>query len=125
MVALRTGDASSAIRDIEAAAAVTSHELCGAVIFKAWNLPEALIAATRHHHDPMAAPEMHRDLAALVHLGAHVALAAGYTFALEPGPGAIDPAALTWLGLEDSALPAVSAELAERVAALDQALAGA
>jgi HD-like signal output (HDOD) protein len=44
------------IRELESAQAVVRHEECAAVIFEAWQLPESLIAATCHHHDPMMAP---------------------------------------------------------------------
>jgi HD-like signal output (HDOD) protein len=108
--------------DAPVACDIIGHEECAAVIFTAWNLPEQLIVATRHHHRPLAAPQTHRDLATLVHLGASLALTAGYTFALEPASMALDPAAIAQLGLEDDQIAAVAAALPERVAALDQAL---
>jgi len=111
--------------DVAAPPEFICHEECGAVIFAAWNLPEPLIVATRYHHRPLEAPPIHRDLAALVHLGASLALAGGYTFVLEPTSTPLDPAAIAQLGLEDDEIAAVAAALPERVAALDHALHGA
>jgi HD-like signal output (HDOD) protein len=111
--------------DVPHAPDIIGHEECAAVIFSAWNLPEPLIVATLHHHRPLAAPQAHRDLATLVHLGASLALAGGYTFALEPASMALDPAAIAQLGLEEDQIAAVAAALPERVAALDHALFGA
>lgn len=111
--------------DDPAARYMIGHEECAAVIFSVWNLPEPLIVATRHHHRPLAAPQTHRDLATLVYLGASIALAGGYTFALEPASVPLDPAAMAQLGLDEDQIAAVAAALPERVAALDQALFGA
>src|SRR5882762_6067389 len=40
-------------------------------------LPVSLLASVRHHHDPMGAPSAHRDLAALVNLGANLGVPLG------------------------------------------------
>jgi HD-like signal output (HDOD) protein len=116
---------TQSLRQLEVELAVAGHEECGAVVFAAWNLPDALIAATRHHHDPMAAPEAHRDLAALIHLGAHMALAAGFTFDLAPPGDPADPEAMTLLGLDADQIALQVAALPDRVAKLDEALSGA
>jgi HD-like signal output (HDOD) protein len=110
------------IRQLEAHLDVIGHEECGAVIFAAWNLPEPLIAAARHHHRPQESPQANRDLVALIHLGSHLALAAGYTFSLEPNTTPTDPSAIAQLGLDDDAIAAVAADLPERMTALDEAL---
>jgi HD-like signal output (HDOD) protein len=107
---------------LEAEQACVGHEECVAVIFEEWRLPEPLIMSTRHHHDPLAAPEPYRELAALISLGGTLALANGSAYALDPAPVAPNPAALASLGLSDEMLADVAATLPERIAQLKQAL---
>jgi HD-like signal output (HDOD) protein len=107
---------------LEARHAAVGHAECGAVIFEAWDLPESLIAATRHHHEPTAGADRHRELTALIALGASLARGAGFTFTLEPIPLASARSSMIELGLNDDELDAIAASLPERVAALTQAL---
>jgi HD-like signal output (HDOD) protein len=44
------------------------HAEIGGLLMENWRLPEQLVAALRFHHDPPAAPEEHRQMAAVVHL---------------------------------------------------------
>ena len=101
------------------------HERCAAVIFEAWNIPPSLVESARHHHDPAAAPEPHRALAALVNLGNHLGLTCGMTFPCEPVPGPRSAAALALLGLTDADVDAVAASLPQLATALHRALAAA
>jgi HD-like signal output (HDOD) protein len=110
------------IRSLEARLVAVGHEECGAVIFEAWELPESLIAVARHHHDPSAAPDAHRDLAALIDLSATAAQVAGFTFTLGPVPSICKSSSMTRLGLNQDEVAAVADSLQERVAILTQAL---
>lgn len=55
----------------------TCHGEVGQVLAKHWKLPEPLPTVIRHHHQPAKAPEEHRGLCYLVHLGDFVAMMAG------------------------------------------------
>ncbi|MGO8858275.1 MAG: HDOD domain-containing protein [Steroidobacteraceae bacterium] len=122
MIDLRKSDDTRDMRALESEYASVGHEECIAVIFEAWKLPESLIVATRHHHDPMAAIEPHRALAALINLGATLGLASGSTFTLEPAPIARNAAAMSWLGLNEEQVDEVAIALPGRVAELRQTL---
>jgi HD-like signal output (HDOD) protein len=122
MIDARRMDATGGIRRLEFEHAAVGHEECAGIVFDAWRLPEPLVAAVRHHHDPMSAPEVQRDLACLVGLGASLALACGNTYALEPAPAAIDKQAMAQLELEDEQLEDVAAALPARIAELRSAV---
>jgi HD-like signal output (HDOD) protein len=122
MIRLREAGDLRAMRALESDCAAIGHEDCVGVIFEAWQLPESLIAAARDHHDPMAAAPLHRELAALINLGATLALAGGSTFGLEPSPVARNASAMAWLELDDEQLDGVALDMRARVAALRSAL---
>lgn len=122
MIGERSRDPTRDMRILEDERAIVGHEQCIAAIFEAWQLPESLIAATRHHHDPMAAAEPHRRLAALVNLGATMGLAGGHTFTLEPAAVGRNAAAMQSLGLEDEDLDRIAIDLPQRVMELNRAL---
>ena len=84
MVQALNVDAGRGIRSLEADHSALFHEECVAVIFEVWQLPDMLIDAVRHHHEPSNAPSKHRDLAAIIHVGSHLARTCGHTFSLEP-----------------------------------------
>jgi HD-like signal output (HDOD) protein len=107
---------------LEGGRASIGHERCLEVVFMAWNLPDALVAACCHHHNPAEAPGAYGALASLVHLGACLALSSGHTWALEPMGHAPAPAALAILGIEAGELEHISATLPDRVLALQSAL---
>lgn len=122
MIRLReTGDVRD-MRSLEADCVTIGHEECVGIIFEAWQLPESLIAAARAHHDPMGVAAPHRDLAALIHLGAILGLSSGSTFGLEPSQVARNVPAMAWLQLDDEQLDAVAAALPAQVSALRSAL---
>ena len=50
------------------------HAMVGEALVQQWNLAPSLQQAVRWHHDPIQADEDHRQLAALVALGNHMAL---------------------------------------------------
>jgi HD-like signal output (HDOD) protein len=110
------------IRVLESMHAIVGHEECLAVVFEAWQMPESLVAAAGNHHAPMNAPECHRDLTALVNLGANLGLAIGSCYTLEPAPMERHLPAMLWLGLTDEHLDSVAAKLPARVTELGSAL---
>jgi HD-like signal output (HDOD) protein len=122
MILANRNGAACGIRALESGHAVAGHEQCLAVVFEAWQMPDALVAVAGHHHAPMNAPEPHRDLTALVNLGATLGLGIGPGYPLEPTPVARDLPAMNWLGLTHEHLDAVAAQLPARVAALGAAL---
>jgi HD-like signal output (HDOD) protein len=122
IIELRKLADSRDMRALESECVSVGHEECVAVIFEAWRLPESLISATRHHHEPMDALEPHRALAALINLGATLGLATGSTFALEPAPVARNAFAMSWLGLDAEMVDEVESALPGRLAELKQAL---
>ena len=81
-----------------------------------------MIAAVRDHHDPAAAPLAHRELAALINLGANLGLASGHTFLLEPNAPPRNRFALSCLGHGDAELDRIAADLPARVDELKKAL---
>jgi HD-like signal output (HDOD) protein len=122
MIVARRMDDMRDIRQLEADCAALSHEECVAVIFEAWQLPESLVAAVRYHHDPMAAPAAHCELAGLINMGAYLGLASGNTYALEPVPGPCNTQVMTQLELGQEDISGVAIELPERAAKLRSAL---
>jgi putative nucleotidyltransferase with HDIG domain len=50
------------------------HAMVGEALVSQWNLAASLQSAVRSHHDPIHAPETHRELAAIVALANHLAL---------------------------------------------------
>ena len=50
------------------------HAMVGEALVSQWNLAASLQAAVRWHHDPLHAPDIHQELAAIVALANHMAL---------------------------------------------------
>jgi HD-like signal output (HDOD) protein len=124
MLEARAKDPLVDIRTLEAEHAIMGHEACAAKLFDAWQLPEAIVAAAQHHHEPLAAAPEFRDIASLVALGANMALGCGNTFSLEPTAGGPDVAAMAQLGLSAEHLAAIRNELPARLVALRTAVLG-
>jgi HD-like signal output (HDOD) protein len=122
MINLRNAGDVRDMRALETERATIGHEECIAVIFEAWQLPQALIEAARHHHDPMSAAPSHRELAALINLGANLGLAGGNTFELEPVRIDRNAHAMTALELDDDQLDGVAAAMPARIVELRSGL---
>jgi HD-like signal output (HDOD) protein len=92
------------------------HARCAEILFDAWQLPRQIVIAATFHHDPLAAPEAERELAALTHLGVQLAIEAGFVYPLEPMPLATprEPL-LELLGLSPEALESIVGQLPEQV----------
>jgi HD-like signal output (HDOD) protein len=117
---IRGSDDASARRP---AGAVIEHERCSSVTLEAWGLPPGLVAATRHHHTPHAAPEPHSRVAALVAIADYLSTAAGMGFACGGTPPALDAELCALAGLTSEEADTVAAALPARVAAIQTALA--
>jgi len=122
MIGARRADDRRAMRMLEAERSSVGHEVCVAVLFEAWQMPETLIAAVQDHHDPMATRESHRPLASLINLGSQLALETGSTFGLEPHPMNRNAAAIAALDLNEIQLDFVASDLPGRLAELSNAL---
>jgi len=112
-------------REAERSIGCIGHERCAAIVFRAWNLPESLIAAVNHHHQPAAAPPGSRRLAALVHLADRVSLGTGHVYALEPAVAPLCDGTLEVLGMQETFLSHVIEALPERVRELQRVLSDA
>lgn len=122
MLAARQQGFAGDVPALEAGRVSVGHERCVEVVFRAWCLPDALVAACGHHHAPAQAPGPYTPLASVVHLGACMALASGQTHALEPLPQPPEVAAMALLGISEQELLHIAQALPERVAALQAAL---
>jgi HD-like signal output (HDOD) protein len=122
LMASLADDPDQDIRALEMSHGLVSHEACAAVVFESWQLPATLIAATTHHHQPDEAPEPHRPLAWLVHVGMQVAAEAGFGFPLEPRQEPWDVTRLAGLGLDLARLDEVRGRLPVKLEELQGAL---
>ncbi len=115
---------SRASRSVELEEIGVSHEWCTAVLFDAWRLPQLLKDAVCFHHGPLGAPPESRKLAALVELGHDLSIGCGIGFGAETV--AVEPPTdvLALLAISTESIQQVAAELPERVAQLQAALAG-
>jgi HD-like signal output (HDOD) protein len=110
------------VATVEQAALGMDHAQAAAIVFATWQLPDALVAAVRHHDDPGAAPEPCRPLAALVTLGNALSLGAGFGSPSEPARDVPCTEAAALLGLPDEAVAAVAATLRDDVAGFQRLL---
>ncbi len=122
MIAANRNGAAGSVRELEAKYVAVRHEECLAVVFEAWQMPDALVAVAAHHHAPMDAPPAQRDLAALVNLGATLGLASCPGNQLEATSAELHLPAIQWLGLTNEQIDTVAAQLPARVAELGSAL---
>jgi HD-like signal output (HDOD) protein len=109
-------------RAVERSFGCIGHEHCAAVVFRAWNLPETLVAAVGNHHAPAAAPPGSRRLAALVHLADTISLETGHGYAVEPQAWPLQEGTLELLGIQETFLSHVAEALPERTRELQSVL---
>jgi HD-like signal output (HDOD) protein len=109
-------------RAVERSFGCIGHEHCAAVVFRAWNLPETLVAAVGNHHAPAAAPPGSRRLAALVHLADTISLETGHGYAVEPHAWPLQEGTLELLGIQETFLSHVAEALPERTRELQSVL---
>lgn len=125
MLSVLGSDPGAELRQLERQRVSIGHERCAAVVFESWNLPESIVMAARHHHDPLSAPDHCRALSALVHAADQLSLAQGFGFPLEPAAQPDCSAVWGLLGLGAEQVEAVAAGLVARTEALQSALTGA
>jgi HD-like signal output (HDOD) protein len=109
-------------REVERSFGCIGHERCAAVVFRAWNLPQSLVAAIGNHHAPAAAPPGSRRLAALVHLADTISLETGHGYALEPQAWPLQEGTLELLGIQETFLSHVAEALPDRTRELQRVL---
>jgi HD-like signal output (HDOD) protein len=109
-------------RTVERSVGCIGHEHCAAVVFRAWHLPETLVAAIGNHHAPAAAPPDSRRLAALVHLADTISLETGHGYAVEPQAWPLQAGTLELLGIQETFLSHVAETLPERTRELQRVL---
>lgn len=125
IIACRRAGDPRPIDELERGYAVLGHEHCVQVILDEWQLPAALVQAASHHHLPTRAPADFQPFAALVCLGAAMALALGETYSLEPQPCPYDPGALQILGISAQLLEELAGTLPDKIEAARSGLLGA
>lgn len=74
----RLANGSTDFLDLERSLLSIDHAGAGALLAARWQLPEFIVTAVRHHHDPGNAPEQYRKLCFAVHLGDILAMLGGY-----------------------------------------------
>jgi HD-like signal output (HDOD) protein len=92
------GDASKDFNDCLRAQLGVCCFHVGALIARAWHLPEDVRAVIRYHHDPEAAVEQ-QEVAALVHVARNQVKGCGFTAGADIYVAPIKPGALRILGL--------------------------
>ncbi len=88
-----------ALHEVEAQTAGVTHAALGAYLLSVWDLPDAIIDAVAHHHDPGSVPGLAFDAVAAVHIAdalAHELQSAGDD---QPPAVRLDDALLDELGL--------------------------
>jgi HD-like signal output (HDOD) protein len=78
-----------------------------------WRYPETQSTAIRYHHCPSFCDNS--ELAFIVHLADWAAKAAGFNAGDSASSSAIDPQALTFLGIQEEELTDINAEISESV----------
>lgn len=116
VVAALRADPTQDVAALERAALGIDHTRAAEVVFASWRLPDALVAAVRHHDDPGAAPERAQPLATLVALANALSLGAGFGSPSEPARDVACAQAPALLGLADAAVADIGAKLRDDVA---------
>ncbi|MBN1477200.1 HDOD domain-containing protein [Candidatus Sumerlaeota bacterium] len=97
---------------IEAERAVIGHTHAeiGGHLADHWNLPQVLVNAILHHHEPLQAEE-HTQEVAVIHLANILCLSLGYGLGRDGLRHHFEPEALKLLGLTENDLLALAADL--------------
>jgi putative nucleotidyltransferase with HDIG domain len=94
----------------------TDHCEMGAVVAQKWKLPEDLVHAIRHHHQPSGAPAgTPRTLAQLVHVADATCMTMGIGLGLDGLSYDTDEQALEDLGLDEEELSLLELEILDRL----------
>ncbi len=84
-----------------------NHTDVGGLMADNWNLPDCLKYVIQYHHEPSKAPEEHRKLCYLVHLGDHLAMIMGKTEAFDSLSYKADPKAKKFFNFQDEQMEAI------------------
>jgi len=87
-----------------------NHQDFGSALCAQWKFPKTLISVTKFHHNPEEAPEEHRTLVYLVHVGERIAADHGCGFRLDLPDTEISKAAMEKLGLTQEKLAEIREE---------------
>jgi hypothetical protein len=117
-------DCDQDVNEVERSQGLIGHEACARVVFENWGVSESLIDAAGYHHHPMQSPVTNQRLTWLVHFGLQLAAGAAFRFPGEPVHAVRNADAIAMLGLSDALLDEAQAMLPERLAQLQEALAG-
>jgi len=91
------------------------HAEIGALLLENWKLPERLVAALRFHHDPAAAPEGQRQVAAVIHAADILTRAILLGSGGDEKMPAMAEAAWQTLGLSEADLPKVFSDISGEI----------
>jgi len=101
----------------------TDHCEMGAAVGEKWKLPDDLVEAIRHHHDPSQAPEgLPRTLARLVHVADATCMSMGIGLGADGLSYDVDPEALEALGLDEQDLAMLSLDILDRLGEVEEFL---
>ena len=92
------------------------HTLLGAYVATQWNFPASVIAATRYHHEPLAAPSSFQQMAATVAVGNYLCHRAGITSLGTQNTFAPNDDVFSVLKLEQAQLASIWDQLQEALA---------
>ncbi|MCP4727859.1 MAG: HDOD domain-containing protein [bacterium] len=79
----------------------TNHEEVGKMMGEKWGIPEPICMAIFYHHRPAEAPEDHKNLCYIVHLGDHFAMLSGCAESFDSLAYEVDDAAKKLFSFED------------------------
>jgi two-component system cell cycle response regulator len=108
----KAGDAHEQLADAEMAAFGFSHAQAGAQLAEKWRLPQEIVLAIRHHHDPDPAPGPHQTFVRIVALGVHAAAALSVVDAAAP-LARLRELAFKWLGFSDAKTNRLLSQISE------------
>jgi len=91
------------------------HAVLGEALCEKWGFPDELVAAAGYHHDPLAAPDEHRTLCAIVHVADVLAARNGIGYAGTVASHQIDHTVLDLLGLDRRLLDEIESEWVESI----------
>ena len=106
------------IRELESQCNIISHEDCAARIFEQWQLPDTLVQAARHHHEPLQSADSADWLAGVLHTALRVCSEIGHGFESEPAQAERNRLVMDLIGVNDDMLESVKETVIKRSASL-------
>jgi HD-like signal output (HDOD) protein len=99
------------------------HQQVGMALAAQWKFPQPCQLVAGYHHQPLALPEEHRLLVALVWAADTICCRNGVGFTLTAGEQTLDPPLLADLHLDPDAIAATEAQLPELLKSASQLMA--